>query len=59
MPPSQTAGDLLEIPIVDDEAETRELLSEFCLVQGPVVVTARDGRGLSAPFNQRLPNLAS
>ena len=44
MPPSRTTGDPLEILIVDDEAETRELLSEFCLGQGSGVASAHDGR---------------
>jgi DNA-binding NtrC family response regulator len=44
MPPSQTTGDPFEILIVDDEAETRELLSEFCLGQGLAVASAHDGR---------------
>ena len=54
MPPSQTTGDPLEILIVDDEAETRELLSEFCLRQGLTVATAQDGRAAISAI-QRAP----
>jgi DNA-binding NtrC family response regulator len=54
MPPPQTAGDPLEILIVDDEAETRELLSEFCLGQGLQVATAHDGRAAISAI-QRAP----
>jgi len=54
MPPSQTNGDPLEILIVDDEPETRELLSEFCLGQGLVVATAQDGRAAISAI-QRAP----
>jgi two-component system response regulator HydG len=46
--------DPLEILIVDDEAETRELLSEFCLGQGLVVATAHDGRAAIGAI-QRAP----
>jgi CheY-like chemotaxis protein len=33
-----------EVLIVDDEVQTRELLSEFCQAQGYTVATAHDGR---------------
>jgi DNA-binding NtrC family response regulator len=46
--------DPLEILIVDDEAETRELLSEFCLGQGLGVATAHDGRAAIGAI-QRAP----
>ena len=38
----------IEVLIVDDQVPTRELLSEFCLVQGSEVVTANDGRAAIA-----------
>lgn len=41
--PAQLNRDV-EVLIVDDEEETRELLSEFCRVQGCQVATAHDGR---------------
>src|SRR4030095_9063556 len=34
----------IELLIVDDEVQTRELLSEFCRAQGYEVATANDGR---------------
>jgi DNA-binding NtrC family response regulator len=34
----------IEVLIVDDEVQTRELLSEFCRAQGYEVATANDGR---------------
>jgi len=38
----------LEVLIVDDEVQARELLSEFCRAQGYEVATASDGRAALA-----------
>ena len=37
----------IEVLIVDDEVQARELLSEFCRAQGYEVATANDGRAAS------------
>jgi DNA-binding NtrC family response regulator len=44
----------LDVLIVDDEADTREVLSEFCRAQGLSVATAHDGRAAIAAI-QRAP----
>lgn len=42
--PQTTNSEQLEVLIVDDEAEIRELLAEYCAGQGFRVATAQDGR---------------
>ena len=37
-------SDIFEVLVVDDEAETREVLSEFCRTLGLTVTAADDGR---------------
>jgi DNA-binding NtrC family response regulator len=41
-----------EVLIVDDEVQTRELLSEFCRAQGYEVATANDGRAAIAALTR-------
>jgi len=41
-----------EVLIVDDEVQTRELLSEFCRAQGFNVATAHDGRAALAAIGR-------
>lgn len=49
MPPiSINAADPIGVLIVEDEAETRELLAEFCRAQGLDVATVQDGRAAIA-----------
>lgn len=42
----------IEVLIVDDEVQTRELLSEFCRAQGYEVATANDGRAAIAALTR-------
>jgi DNA-binding NtrC family response regulator len=42
--PQQRETEQLEVLVVDDEAEIRELLAEYCAAQGFRVATAQDGR---------------
>lgn len=42
----------IEVLIVDDEVETRELLSEFCRAQDYDVATANDGRAAIAALTR-------
>ena len=42
----------IEVLIVDDEVQARELLSEFCRAQGYDVATANDGRAAVAALNR-------
>ena len=43
----------IEVLIVDDEVQARELLSEFCRAQGYEVATANDGRAAIAALTRR------
>ena len=42
----------IEVLIVDDEVQARELLSEFCRAQGYEVATANDGRAAIAALTR-------
>ena len=42
--PHETFSQKLEVLVVDDEADIRELLAEFCAARGFQVATAQDGR---------------
>jgi DNA-binding NtrC family response regulator len=42
----------VEVLIVDDEVQARELLSEFCRAQGHEVATANDGRAAIAALTR-------
>src|SRR5262245_20193206 len=48
------ATDTLDVLIVDDERDTRELLADFCRTLGFGVATAQDGRAAMAAV-QRQP----
>lgn len=49
-----TSADSFEVLVVDDEAETREVLSEFCRSLGHAVTAADDGRSAVTAI-QRAP----
>ena len=51
---STSAADSFEVLVVDDEAETREVLSEFCRSLGHAVTSADDGRSAVTAI-QRAP----
>lgn len=44
MTPAATKSTALDVLIVDDEPDARELLAEFCAAQGFTVTSAQDGR---------------
>lgn len=47
-----TAAAALDVLIVDDEPETRDLLAEFCRGMGLTVATAQDGRAALAAIER-------
>ena len=46
---------LLDMLIVDDDADTRELLAEHCAAKGFRVATAQDGRAATNALERALP----
>jgi DNA-binding NtrC family response regulator len=55
MPPTSRGAEPLDILIVDDEPDTRELLSEFCTAQGFRVATAHDGLTAIGALQRAVP----
>ena len=52
---SQRDTNALELLVVDDEADARELLGEFCMAQGFRVALAPDGRAAVAALERATP----
>jgi DNA-binding response OmpR family regulator len=52
---SQDRTEPLEILVVDDEADARDLLGEFCTAQGFRVALAPDGRAAVAALERATP----
>jgi DNA-binding NtrC family response regulator len=52
---SQPRSESLDLLVVDDEADARELLGEFCTAQGFRVATAPDGRAAVAALERTTP----
>lgn len=49
------AADPLDLLVVDDDVDTRDLLAEYCTAQGFRVVTASDGRAALAALERAVP----
>jgi len=52
---ARAAAPALDMLIVDDDADTRELLAEYCAAQGFNVATAQDGRAATAALERARP----